>query len=86
MRRASLNGGCRLIQCAYSTQSALLIGDRAIASSSRVQQRDQLGPLLCTLVVNDIALSVGTHRNIWYLNNLIIDSSSESVIDSHNKS
>ena len=76
-------GICTLIHGAYSTPSALLIGDKIIAFSSDVQQGDPLGPLL--LAVNDIAHSVGTPLNIWYLNVVMIGGPSESVIDSYPK-
>ena len=78
-------GICRLIHCAYSTPYALLIGDKIIASSSGVQKGDPLGPLLFALVVNEIDHSVGTPLNKWYFNDVTIDGSSKSNIDSYPK-
>ena len=76
-------GICRFIHCAYLTPSALLISNKIIASSSSVQRGDPLGPLLSALTDNDIAHSVKTSPNIWYLDDIMIGVPSKSVMDSY---
>ena len=66
-------------------QSALLISDKTIASSSSVQQGDPLGHLLFVLAVKDITHSVGSPLNIWHFTNVTIGGPSESVIDNYPK-
>ena len=78
-------GICRLIHCAYSTQSASLIGDKIIAYYSDVQQGDPLGLRLFALAVNDIAHSFGTPLSIWHLDDAKIGGPPESVIYSYSK-
>ena len=83
LRRSS--GISRLIHCAYSTPSALLIGDKIIASSSGVQQGDPHSLLLFALAINNIAHSVWTPLNICYLNDATVGGPSKSIIDSYSK-
>ena len=88
MLKKSVNtfpGICILMHCAYSTASALLIGDEIIASSFGGNQGDPLFPLLFALAVNDITHPVGTPLSIWYLNDVAIVGPSESVNDSYPK-
>ena len=60
-------GICRLIHCAHSTPSALLIGDEIIASSSGVQQGDPLSPLLPSMISptqSGLPLAYGTSTTL----------------------
>ena len=52
-----------------------------IWSDSGVQQGDPLGPLLFSLAIHDIASSMKTNYNVWYLDDATIAVDPRSVCD-----
>ena len=71
----------RLASSAYATSSHLVIGNETILSETGVQQGDPLGPVLFALAVDEIARSVKSQINIWYLDDATIDGPVESVYE-----
>ena len=61
-----------LAHLSYSEPSILAVGESSIPSESGIQQGDPLGPLLFALGVNDIARSITTPINIWYLDDATV--------------
>ena len=57
----------RLAPTAYATSRNLVIGNETILSKTGVQQGDQIGPVLFAIAVDEIARSVRSPINIWYL-------------------
>ena len=64
---------------AYSKPSSVIASGHSITSSTGVQQRDPIGPLLFALAVDQFASGVESERNVWYLDDATIGGSSESV-------
>ena len=58
-----------------------MIGNETILSETGVQQGDPLGPVLFVLAVDEIARSVRSPINIWYLDDATIGGSVESVCE-----
>ena len=52
-----------------------------IWSDSGVQQGDPLGPLLFSLAIHDIAASMNSNFNVWYLDDATIAGDARSVCD-----
>ena len=50
----------------------MLISDETITSEAGVQQGDPLGPLLFALGVDDIARSISSPVNLWYLDDVTL--------------
>ena len=71
----------RLASTAYATSSLLVIGNETILSETGVQQGDPLGPVLFALAVDQIARSVRSPINIWYLDDATIGGPAESVCE-----
>ena len=70
-----------LASTAYATSSNLVIGNETILSETGVQQDDPLGPVLFALAVDEIAWSVRSPINIWYLDDATISVPVESVCE-----
>ena len=66
-----------LASTAYATSSHLVIGNETILSETGVQ----LGPVLFALAVDEIARSVRSPINIWYLDDATIGGPAESVCE-----
>ena len=58
-----------------------MIGNETILSETGVQQGDPLGPILFALAVDEIARSVRSPINIWYLDDATIGCPVESVCE-----
>ena len=58
-----------------------MIGNETILSETGVQQGDPLGPVLFALAVDEIARSVRSPINIWYLDDATIGGPAESVCE-----
>ena len=71
----------RLASTAYATSSHLVIGNETILSETGVQQGDPLGPVLFALAVDEIARSIRSPINIWYLDDASIGGPVESVCE-----
>ena len=71
----------RLALTAKATSSHLVIGNETILSEYGVQQGDPLGPVLFALAVDEIARSVRSPNNIWYLDDASIGSPVEGVCE-----
>ena len=71
----------RLASTAHATSSHLVIGSETILSETGVQQEDPLGPVLFALVVDEIARSVRSPINTWYLDDATIVGPVESVCE-----
>ena len=71
----------RLASTVYATSSHLVIGNETILSETGVQQGDPLGPVLFALAVVEIARSVRSPINIWYLDDATIGGPAESVCE-----
>ena len=62
-----------LASLAYSSMNDLVFEDNLVQTPTGVQQGDPLGPVLFDRVVDDIARSVKSPVNIWYLDDATID-------------
>ena len=71
----------RLALTAYATSSNLMIGNETILSKSGVQQGVPLGPIRFALEVYEIARSLRSPINIWYLEDATIGGPVESVCE-----
>ena len=69
----------RLTQLAYGSHGILLVGNSVISSECGVQQGDPLGPLLFVLAVDDIARSVSSSLNMWYLDDATLGGPADIV-------
>ncbi|XP_029656011.1 uncharacterized protein LOC115229886 [Octopus sinensis] len=70
-----------LVHLLYACSSILMFNDIPISSSTGVQQGDPLGPVLFALGVNNIAHSVRSPINIWYLDDATICGPPDVVFD-----
>ena len=71
----------RLASTEYATISHLVIGNETILSETGVQQGDPLGQVLFAMAVDEIASSVRSPINIWYLDDATIGGSVKSVCE-----
>ena len=71
----------RLASIAYTTSRHLVIGNETILSETGVQQGDPLGSVLFSLAVDEIARSVRSPINVWYLDDATIGGPMESVCE-----
>ena len=71
----------RLASLAYGSPTALMANGNLIWSDSGVQQGDPLGPLLFSLAIHDIASSMKSNFNIWYLDDATNAGDPKSVCD-----
>ena len=71
----------RLASTAYVTSSHLVIGNETVLSDTGVQQVDPLGPILFAMAVDEIARSVRSPINIWYLDDATIGGPVESACE-----
>ena len=69
-----------LARLAYGSPSSLLVTDKIIHSSTGVQQGDPLGPLLFALAVDDIARSLSSPINLWYLDDATIAGPADLIL------
>ena len=70
-----------LASLAYSSPTSLMANGNLIWSDSGVQQGDPLGPLLFSLAIHDIASSMKSNFNVWYLDDATIAGDPRSVCD-----
>ena len=71
-----------LARLAYGSPSSLLVTEKIIPSSTGVQQGDPLGPLLFALAVDDIARSLSSPVNLWYLDDATLAGPAVRVLTS----
>ena len=62
----------RLASLAYDSPTPLMANENIIWSDSGVQQVDPLGPLLFSIAIHDIASTMKSNFNIWYMNDATI--------------
>ena len=68
-----------LAHLAYSYPSTVLASDHPICSAAGIQQCDPLGPVLFAMTVDEVASSLSTEINIWYLNDATLGGPAKSV-------
>jgi hypothetical protein len=73
-----------LYQC-YRNPSTLFFGDHLISSSVGAQQRDTCGPMIFSLTIQPIILSLDSQLNIWYLDDGILADYPEIVLSDFKK-
>ena len=71
----------RLASLAYGSPTPLMANGNLIWSNSGVQQGDPLGPLLFSLAIHEIASSMKSNFNIWYLDDAMIAGDPRSLCD-----
>ena len=71
----------RLALTAYAASSHLVIGNVTILFETSVQQSDPLGSVVFALAVDEIARSVRSPINIWYMDDATIGGPVESVCE-----
>ena len=71
----------RLASLAYGSPTPIMANGNLIWSNSGVQQGDPLGPLLFSLAIHDIASSMKSNFNVWYLDDATIAGDPRSVCD-----
>ena len=64
---------------AYSSVNDLVFRDNLVQSAAGVQQGDPIGPVLFALAVDDIACTVKSPVNMWYLDDATIGGTAASV-------
>ena len=69
----------RLTQLAYRSLSTVLACSHPIRSVGGSQQSDHLGPVLFVMPVDDMAKSLSSEINIWYIDDVTLCGQSESV-------
>ena len=69
------------VSSTYLEPSILFCGDETILSNNGVQQGDPLGPMLFCLVVDELAQSLDSPLNVWYLDDATLGGSPESVLE-----
>ena len=68
-----------LANATYAKPSELILGNDVIMSKTGTQQSDPLGHYLFALSINDIAWSITSPINLWYLDDATIDGSPSCV-------
>ena len=71
----------RLASLAYGSPTPLMANGNLIWYDCGVQQGDPLGPLLFSLAIHDIASSMKSNFNVWYLDDATIAVNPRSVYD-----
>ena len=69
------------VSSTYHDPTTLFCGDEIIPSNHGVQQGDPLGPMLFCLVVDQLAKSLESPLNLWYLDDATLGGSPESVLE-----
>ena len=70
----------RMAHLSYNKPSSLLANGHPIDSCTGVQQGDPLGPALFALAVDEVARSITSPFNVWYLDDATIGGDLESVL------
>jgi hypothetical protein len=73
-----------LYQC-YRNPSTLFFGDHLISSSVGAQQGDPCGPIIFSLAIQPIILSLNSELNIWYLDDGTLADYPEVVLSDFKK-
>jgi hypothetical protein len=73
-----------LYQC-YRNPSTLFFGDHLISSSVGAQQGDPCGPMIFSLAIQPIILSLDSQMNIWYLDDGTLADYPEVVLSDFKK-
>jgi hypothetical protein len=73
-----------LYQC-YRNPSTLFFGDHLISSSVGAQQGDPCGPMIFSLAIQSIILSLNSELNIWYLDDGTLADYPEVVLSDFKK-
>jgi hypothetical protein len=73
-----------LYQC-YRNPSTLFFGDHLISSSVGAQQGDPCGPMIFSLAIQPIILSLNSELNIWYLDDGTLADYPEVVLSDFKK-
>jgi hypothetical protein len=73
-----------LYQC-YRNPSTLFFGDHLISSSVGAQQGDSCGPMIFSLTIQPIILSLDSQLNIWYLDDRTLADYPEVVLSDFKK-
>ena len=68
----------RLAHLAYSSPSTVLASGRPICAATGNQQGDPLGPVLFAMTIDEVASSLSSEINIWYLDVATIGCPAES--------
>ena len=69
----------RLAHFAYSSPSIVLASGHQICSATGIQQGDLLGPVLLAMAVDEVASSLSSEINIWYLDDVTLGGKAEAV-------
>jgi hypothetical protein len=73
-----------LYQC-YRNPSTLFFGDHLLSSSVGAQQADPCGPMIFSLAIQPIILSLDSELNIWYLDDGTLADYPEVVLSDFKK-
>ena len=65
----------------YAETSDLFYNENVIASESGVQQGDPMGPALFSLGIHDLACSLKSTLNVWYLDDVTLGGDGCTVLD-----
>ena len=68
-----------IFRLAYGSLTPLMDNGNLIWSDSGVQQGDPLGPIIFSLAIHDIASSIKSNLNVWYLDDATIAGDPRSV-------
>ena len=73
-------GAFRLLWQAYSQPTDLYYGEEVLQSSTGIQQGDPFGPALFSLGVDEVARTVESEFNVWYLDDATLGDTPEKVL------
>ena len=79
VRRDHLLRIARLAHLANSSPSTVLASGHPICSAIGIEQGDPLGPVLLAMAVDEVASSLSSEINIWYLDDATLGGRDESV-------
>ena len=65
---------------AYKQATTLFFGDFRLTSECGVQQGDPLGPLLFSIAIHDLAVSLQSEMKVWYLDDVTVGGEPSDVL------